>query len=119
MCLNSPETFWLEVLPFVGRDGFGKVAPKPLAVLPAPCVRCGSERGVERPTTRACPKCHAVRFCSQKCLKKAWKKHKKKCRGAKKRQAKHDAPEEEEGEEFQEGEGGGEGAKKGECEVSK
>ena len=109
--MNRPETFWLEVLPFVGRDGFGKAAPKPPAVLPAPCVRCGSERGVERPTTRACPECHAVRFCSQKCLKKAWKKHKKKCRAAKKRQKQHDAPPGE-GEEEEEAEGG-EGAKGG------
>ena len=90
MRLIRPESFWLEVLPFVGRDGFGKAAPKPPAVLPAPCARCGSEHGVERPTTRACPECHAARFCSQKCLKKAWKKHKKKCRAAKKRQAEHD-----------------------------
>ena len=92
MRLNRPETFWLEVLPFVGRDGFKKAAPKPPAVLPAPCTRCGSKHGVERATTRACPECHAARFCSQKCLKKAWKKHKKKCRAAKKRQAEHDAP---------------------------
>ena len=99
-----PESYWIEVLAFVGRGGFQRAAPRPPAVLPAPCVRCGSEHGVERATTRPCPECHAVRFCSQKCLKKSWKKHKKRCRAAKKRQAKHDAPEEEEGEVEEKGE---------------
>ena len=93
-----PEAFWIEVLPYLGRDGFlPTAASEPEYIRPPPCTMCGAV--VDRKTgrsTRACTGCWAVRYCSRKCMKLHWKEHKLFCPAAKEEQEAHNALEKEE-----------------------
>ena len=86
-----PESFWLEVLPFLGRDCFGPGAAGPAWIRPPPCVGCGSLLSPVGTSTMACEGCRAVRFCSRECLKGHWEGHRRRCKKARRRQKKHDA----------------------------
>ena len=85
-----PESFWLEVLPYLERDWF-EPAAIPEYIRPPPCAGCGARLSPARTSTMACEGCRAVRFCSRECLKAHWKGHRRRCKKARKRQEKHDA----------------------------
>ena len=89
-----PESFWLEMLAYLGRDWFEpEAAPDPAWVRPPPCVGCGARLSPAGGSTLACVGCRAVRFCSKECLKQHWKGHRRRCKKARRRQEKHDARE--------------------------
>ena len=88
-----PESYWLEVLTYLGRDWFEPVAAGagPEYIRPPQCVGCGTRLSPAGGSTLACVGCRAVRFCSKGCLKEHWKGHRQRCKKARKRQEKHDA----------------------------
>lgn len=43
------------------------------------CASCDRDKAVNRSSLLICSRCHTARYCSQKCQRADWKKHKKVC----------------------------------------
>ena len=75
-----PESIWIEVLEYLGRDAFLAEAVAPPLRTPLRCDWCAADA-----MTKKCTGCLLVRYCGASCQSAAWKTHKKRCRAEQKR----------------------------------